>query len=726
MTMIDNRPASETRRLVLASIFALGAAAVMTQLALLREMLAAFEGNEMVFGILLGNWLLLTGAGSWLGRRAQRLEKPLRTLTVFQLLVAVLPLAQVVAVRTLRNAVFIRGAMIGMSETTLAGAVVLAPFCLVSGYLLTLACSILGHSASKSKDPTDDHGDAGEIGRVYVADSLGSIVGGVLFSFALVRVLDHYGALLIPAAINLTLAAVMAWRWAFRPLAFAAAALLAALAFTTNMDALTTQWQYGRQKVVFRGNSPYGKLVVTESARQLNFIENGLPLFSTHNTEQIEETVHYAMAQRPDARRVLLIGGGMTGTAREILKYGVQEITYVELDPLILSAAQRFVPDTLADPRIKIVNTDGRLFVKQTANRYDVVIVDMPAPDSTQINRFYTAEFYAEIKRILTPGGVLSFALGRYENYVSPELARLLSSARQTLRESFRHTLLLPGGRVFVLASDGELTDAVAARIAARGIPTRLMTRHYLDAMLTPERLAAVRGAAEQPATLNQDFNPSLYYYHLRYWLSQNPKGTGLLTALLLTATIVCPLLLRGRALVVFAGGFAASALEVVLLLGVQILCGSVYHQVGIVVTAFMAGLAVGAWVANRLSPSPARRTLTTLAMGIGLFAAMLPLALTQLAALPFAAARALVPALTFGLAVLVGMEFPVASRAERAEVTVTAAQLYAADFAGACLGALLTSSILIPLLGVAPTCWITAGLNLVSAALLWRRKRQR
>ena len=57
-----------TRRLVLLAIGSLGASAVMTQLALLRELLGAFAGNELVFGIGLGSWLLLTGIGAWLGR----------------------------------------------------------------------------------------------------------------------------------------------------------------------------------------------------------------------------------------------------------------------------------------------------------------------------------------------------------------------------------------------------------------------------------------------------------------------------------------------------------------------------------------------------------------------------------------------------------------------------------------------------------------------------------
>ena len=121
----------------------LGMASVMTQLALMRELLCAFAGNEMVLGIALGLWLLLTGLGTSLGRTADKLRNPLAVLFTAQLFIAVIPLAQVFAVRALRNVVFVRGAEVGVTGTVLSAAVLLLPFCLVAGYTLTLACSIL-------------------------------------------------------------------------------------------------------------------------------------------------------------------------------------------------------------------------------------------------------------------------------------------------------------------------------------------------------------------------------------------------------------------------------------------------------------------------------------------------------------------------------------------------------------------------------------------------------
>ena len=92
------------RRVGLA-VGALGVMAVMTQLALMREMLCVFSGNELALGVILGNWLLLTGLGSWLGRTAGRVRHPGRTLALLLLFVALLPLAEVFTLRELRNVV---------------------------------------------------------------------------------------------------------------------------------------------------------------------------------------------------------------------------------------------------------------------------------------------------------------------------------------------------------------------------------------------------------------------------------------------------------------------------------------------------------------------------------------------------------------------------------------------------------------------------------------------
>jgi len=709
------------RTVIVWAIAGVGVSSVVTQLSLMREMLGAFAGNEMVLGVILGNWLLLTGLGAFLGRSAHRLRKPNSLFIGAQMLLAVLPLVQLFLLRTLRDVVFTRGQVIGPAETVAASFVLLLPYCLVSGYFLTLACEVLARQ-----------GDSRSTGRVYLADNLGSIVGGAVFSFILIRLFDHLGILYIPAMLNLLLAGAVALclgRKAWVGVAGVAMAGLIVLAAATDLDDISTSLQYPCQRIVFRGNSPYGRLVVTESAGQINFIENGLPIISTNNVQQVEEAVHYAMAQRPGARRVLLVAGGVSGTAKEILKYGAGEVVYVELDPLIIDVGRRFMPEGLDDRRIQVVNTDGRQFLRQAEHSYyDVIIVDVPDPSTSQINRFYTAEFFHDAKRHLAAGGVLSLGLGRYENYVSPELARMLASAKRTLGRSFRNVLAIPGGRVFFLASDGELYQDIAARIEQAGVSTKLMNHHYLDAMLSVDRMTDLARVTTRSAATNEDFSPVLYYYHLLYWMSQFKVSFGLMEAALLALLASYLVRIRSVPLAIFASGFAASSLEVVLLLAFQVLCGSVYRQLGIIVTLFMVGLAAGAFLANHRISAVPRRDLARLGFALAAMGGLIPLALMGLARATgwlasTAGVQAAIGAMTFVVAGLVGMQFPLASLAEQADSTLTASRLYTADFVGACLGALLASTLLIPLLGVAAVCALAAGLNAAAAAIVLLRK---
>lgn len=709
-------------RAVAWAIAGLGVSAIIAQLTLMREMLGVFCGNELILGIILGNWLFLTGLGAALGRSAGRWKNPGAILVTALVLIALLPPAQVFLLRVLRDVIFTRGAMIGVAQTVFSSFILLLPYCLVSGYLLTFGCYLL----SLRKGPRG-------IAQGYLADCLGSLVGGVAFTFLLIHLCDHITLLCISSVIVLLLAGMVQETFGKKRSPVLSTLMVigfvaVGLAWTAGLDAFSTALQYPGQTVLFQGHSPYGRLVVTRSFGQINFMENGVPTLSTGDPQRMEEMVHYALAQRPAAQEVLLIAGGVSGTTQEVLKYGGAQVTYVEQDPLILSAGRRFLPQHLNHPRLRVVNADGRTFVRQAGQNYDVIIVDVPDPATSQLNRFYTREFFQDVKRRLAPGGVLAIALGHYENRISPELGRMLASAGGTLRNGFANMLAIPGARVFLLASDSELHDDIARRVEQAGVQTKLMNRDYLDATLTPDRLAEVGRALHEPGAINADFNPVLYTYHLLYWISQFQVSFGVLEGLLLAALGVYLVGLKPVSAVIFASGFAASALEVVLLLALQVLCGTLYEQVGMVVTVFMAGLAAGAWGGDRWFLHSSRKALLGLAMALAVFAAGLSPLLMLLGRLGGASTsvlgwQAAIGALTFLLALLVGMQFPLAGRTSFRQGAETASRLYTADFMGACWGALLTSTLLIPILGVTVTCLAVGGLNVLAAAYLAFRK---
>jgi spermidine synthase len=203
-------------------------------------------------------------------------------------------------------------------------------------------------------------------------------------------------------------------------------------------------------------------------------------------------------------------------------------------------------------------------------------------------------------------------------------------------------------------------------------------------------------------------------------------------------------------------------------LMAFQIMFGSLYFEVGVIVTTFMLGLVIGAALINRQvvlplwcrrpaciecageTPAPQRdrsaggtpapqpapqspqKSLVCLALAIALFAACLPPLLIALgrsewcaaAGLPSSVAGMAIPLLTLLLAVLVGMEFPLAARIDYRDAAATSSRYYTADYIGAALGALLVSTWLIPVLGVTLVCLLTAGLNLIAAGVLLIARR--
>ena len=711
-------PLSAFRFLLPLAVAFVGLSAFLTQVTLMRELLGVFAGNELVFGVVLGAWLLLTGIGSSLGRLVPRLARPLDVFLAMQVVLAIVPVADVFLLRALRNVVFLRGAAVGVTETVLSCFVLLAPYCLLTGFLLTLATAIFG----RGKGPQS-------IGDVYSLDNAGAVAGGLLFSFVLVGRLDHIQILYVPALANLVLAGLLAWlarRWLLAAVAAGATAVLAALVLWGDLDGVSLRMLYAGQGDVESRQSPYGNLVVTELAGQHSFWENGVPLFSTGNIAAAEEMVHYAMAQRPEANRVLLISGGVAGAVQEALKYHAA-VDYVELDPLIVQLAKEKseeVRRSLADPRVEFIPTDGRLFVRRTGRQYDVVLVNLPDPSTSQINRMYTREFFAEVKRRLSGDGVLSFSLGEYANYFRPELQRLVAVARRTLQGQFRNVLILPTDRLCFLASDGPLTPRIAQRLRQYGIRTEWLDQSRLRDVLSPGRMADVARPSVEEPPLNTDFNPILYYYHLLDWMSRFQVRLGILEAALFVVFAVFLVRLRPVGLAVFTTGLAASALEVVLLLEFQVLFGSLYRGVGLIVAMFMLGLGIGSFWMNRVLARRGRKDLAKLVFAVALFAGCLPAGEVVLGGLPSgsvacAATEAAIYLLTVVLAALVGAIFPLAGKTDFESPSTTASRLYTADYLGAALGALLVSTWLIPLMGVTAVCLLVAGLSAASGGVV-------
>ncbi|MBP3193174.1 polyamine aminopropyltransferase [Natronogracilivirga saccharolytica] len=168
----------------------------------------------------------------------------------------------------------------------------------------------------------------------------------------------------------------------------------------------------GVKKVLFSESTPYQKVEVFETDTWGNMMTiDGMVMLSEKDEFVYHEMlVHVAMFSHPDPKRVLIIGGGDGGSAREVLRHpGVEQVDMVEIDEAVVRAARQFLPDVgdFDNPRLKVYYEDGITFVNNISDPYDVIIIDGSDPVGPAIDLF-SDSFYKSCYRALGPDGVLT------------------------------------------------------------------------------------------------------------------------------------------------------------------------------------------------------------------------------------------------------------------------------------------------------------------------------
>lgn len=174
----------------------------------------------------------------------------------------------------------------------------------------------------------------------------------------------------------------------------------------------------GGMRVLFEADSVYHHIVVTEDdqARYLRFdrsFQSGMLLRDPFDSPFLYAGyAHLGLLFAAQARRALVVGlGGGSIPKRFWRDYPQMTVAVAELDPMVVDVARRFF-EVREDPRLRIIIQDGRLFLRRTATSYDLIILDAFFAESIPFH-LTTKEFYALVRRHLTPGGaVVSNLLG--------------------------------------------------------------------------------------------------------------------------------------------------------------------------------------------------------------------------------------------------------------------------------------------------------------------------
>jgi spermidine synthase len=752
------------RKALLLTLLVLGINSILGQIIVIRELMVIFYGNELSLGIILAGWLLWTAAGSgFLARRVDSWGRPHQRLVICQLMAALTLPAAIWGIRAARRILALApGEIVGLAPMFYTSLLVLAPLGLTLGLMFALGCELYSQATTET---------AASIGWAYLYEAIGASLGGVMFTYGLVFWFSHLQIALGLAVLNLLCGVFILVKIPQSSKASILTLIGLGLAlFFIILSGTVPRWDaYLRRlgwpgfKLVNSRDSRYGNLTVVADKGQYSMFANGLLVFSYPDLLSAEEAVHFPLLEHPDPQRVLLISGGVGGALSEVLKHPtVSRVDYVELDPLIITLGRQVLPraawEAVDDPRVNIEHIDGRRWVNQTDENYDLILVNLPQPYTVQLNRFYTREFFEAAGRILSNNGIICLSFASSENYISLELAQFLASIYYTLKQVFVEVVALPGGTNFILGCKqaGILTtDAgiLVSRLKERRLDTRHVREYYIPYRLSVERVEYLKGvlAGQSTSRINTDFSPISYYYDMLLWITNfSPRFKGLFTGvtrlklihwlglvILLGLGFAGPTFFRGRKELgrravlfsVMSTGFAEITFEVVIILAFQIMFGYMYYKLGIILAGFMVGLALGSYLSTRWLErfSHPYRTFIMVQTLVVLYSLFLAGIFWACSRYPLTDrlsfwVEQLFPLLTLVAGAVGGFQFPLANKlylTPEQAIGHSAGITYSIDLAGSCLGAAVVSTLLLPLLGVFYTCAAVCLLNVVALLLL-------
>jgi len=338
-----------------------------------------------------------------------------------------------------------------------------------------------------------------------------------------------------------------------------------------------------------------------------------------------------------------------------------------------------------------------------------------------QTNRFYTWEFFKAVKKSMRDNAVIGLSMPGVENYMNESAAALNSSIFNTLHSVFKNVIIIPGNSLFFIASDGFLSMNIASMISKNNIENIYVNEYYLDDGQLISKANNIASGLNADVPVNHDFRPITYYYGLEFWLSH--YHINMFTPVLIAGLIFLLLLifLKPVNISLLTGGFTSSSVEMIIIVAFQALFGYVYSQIGIIFTLFMAGLFAGSYFFSR-KLKPDFRFFMGLQLTLLIFLFLVWLLFLNAIRFPIFV-QYLFYLITFLQAAITGMQFALSTSLKRQPNVVNAGNSYGIELFGSAAGALLITSLAIPLLGIPNTIIALILFNVLGVLVIFINK---
>lgn len=169
---------------------------------------------------------------------------------------------------------------------------------------------------------------------------------------------------------------------------------------------------YRIKEIIFEDKSPIQHVMILDSysfGRML--VLDGVVQTTSLDGYIYNETIsHVPLSIHSNPKKVLIIGGGDCGVAKEVCKYSsVEQIDVVEIDQMVVEVCLKHLPEVsggLSDPRVHFIFEDGVKYIQNTSTKYDIIIVDSSDPIGPA-EVLIEKNFYQGISQALKDDGLM-------------------------------------------------------------------------------------------------------------------------------------------------------------------------------------------------------------------------------------------------------------------------------------------------------------------------------
>lgn len=697
---------------------------------LLRELVSSLNGDELFIGTALFGWLVSVAVGAYLGGTTRRNVK---STTLFIGGVFLLPLVIIAARLSPLLVSDVIGEIIPFSTAALISIVMMLPLGVISGWLFP---SITREGRSP----------AASIVQVYLFEGVGAFVGGVMIVLLVGGVLSTLqtaaavGIIVIGG--NFILYKERKTQRTILATAGLVALFLAARSPTEHLDIYIDSIKYNSYRVEKSFDTHYGHQAILsrDSAVILitdNTIEAAYPDLLTAENLLIPPLLY-----KPTARKLLFIGRPEFGLMQ--LADSLPDLSLTVLDPrhTLSPKIDEVIPFSGAVVRI---HDDPMAYCSrsQVTSTYDIIIVNPGELDNYKNSRLLTDRFLAMVRSLLKNDGIV-FLPTRYDTdrYIPLEEKQLLSIIYNVFKSSFDYVTLWPGNMTLLFASDTPLLDipydSITSRLANLECAPQYISENYLYDRLDEFKMQRLQAAVTYSDRVNSLYQPTLPHYQAVHRAKASAFDRHVMSFILGRPgwILVIPLFVlmffglssttrakkkRYGLFLYFTAGLVSLCLELVSFYVYQSSAGSLYSEMAILIGAFMLGLAFGTYYSMRMGKErleyPALLTLLAATLiFLATFDRINPQALLFYHLFFLFAVAAATGSL---FVAATSRYYPTGSETNRGAG-------YACELIGSSVGALLSTTILLPIIGL---WWLLMSLAILIVvaflgSLLTARKR--